>query len=282
MGSQEFIKLVENFFVHPDFLHAFREAGLTSIDAVFDFSSGTSLNKDNLAQHRSRIQFELNGKSLFLKRYDDPPILTQLKNWITHSRRACTSDFDRLPAEKISSAGINTPKIIAYGCRWKGLFEKRSFIITEKIPNAESLERRLPEFFYQPSSPEIKKHKCHFLNELADFARRFHDTGLRHRDFYLAHIFLTDTGSFYLIDLQRTFRPRLFTDRFRIKDITQLYYSAPGQYISRSDRLRFYLRYTRRTKLTWIDRLFINRLKNKAWRMADHDIKHDRPVPFAM
>ena len=93
-------------------------------------------------------------------------------------------------------------------------FEKQSFIITEKIPNAESLERKLPDFFYQPSAQENKKQKDRFINDLADFARLFHDTGFRHRDFYLAHIFMDEAGSFYLIDLQRAFKPLLSSARF--------------------------------------------------------------------
>lgn len=282
MNTQKFVELSKDFFVDADFLDAFCEANLTSIDAVFQFDNGSDLGKDNLPEHRSRIQFRLNGKTLFLKRYDKPPILAQLKNWISHLKRECTSDFDRLSAQQIATAGILTPKTIAFGCRWNMFFEKQSFIITEKIPNAESLERKLPRFFYQPSAPENKNQKDRFINDLADFARKFHDTGFRHRDFYLAHIFMDDTGRFYLIDLQRAFKPRLYAARFRLKDITQLYYSAPGQYFTRSDRLRFYLRYTRRSKLTWTDRLFIRRVKNKAWRIADHDIKHGRPVPFAM
>lgn len=282
MSTQEFVEIPEDLFVDADFLDAFRQAGLTSIDAVFKFDAGANLGKDNLPKHRSRIQFELNGKTLFLKRYDKPPIRAQLKNWTSHKKRACTSDFDRLPAEQIAAAGIGTPKTIAFGCRWNMFFEKQSFIITEKIPNAESLERKLPDFFYQPCTPENKKQKDRFINDLADFARKFHDTGFRHRDLYLAHIFMDDGGKFHLIDLQRAFKPLLTAGRFRLKDITQLYYSAPGQYFTRSDRLRFFLRYTGRSKLTWTDRLFIRRLKSKAWRIANHDIKHGRAVPFAM
>jgi hypothetical protein len=154
MSTQKLVELSEDFFVDADFLDAFRQANLTSIDAVFQFDAGADLGKDNLPKHRSRIQFELNGKTLFLKRYDKPPILAQIKNWISHLKRACTSDFDRLPAEQIAAAGISTPKIIAFGCRWNIFFEKQSFIITEKIPNAESLERKLPDFFYQPWAQE--------------------------------------------------------------------------------------------------------------------------------
>ena len=64
----------EGFFVDADFIEAFRKKGLTSIDAVFNFSGGEKLTKSNLAKHRSRIQFDLDesGVTLFLKRYEKP------------------------------------------------------------------------------------------------------------------------------------------------------------------------------------------------------------------
>ena len=37
-----------------------------------------------------------------------------------------------------------------------------------------------------------------------------------------------------------------------------------------------------KTKLDAEDRRFLRKIKSKAWRMALHDMKHSRPVPFAM
>ena len=143
-----------------------------------------------------------------------------------------------------------------------------------------SLEKKLPECFTQANSAENHRLRCEFIDRLADFSSKFHATGFRHRDFYLAHIFEND-DKFSLIDMHRAFRPRLLSRRFLLKDLTQLYYSAPGQYFSRADRLRFYKRYAGKTKLNSADRWFIGRIRAKPWRMADHDIKHGRPVPFA-
>ena len=284
MSDQKFIELSECFFVDVDFAEDFRKLGLVSINAVFDFAGGKNLAKSNIDKHRSRIEFHLgDGKGVvFLKRYDHPPVLKQLLNWNSHHKRASMSSFDRMEGFHLAKANINIPKTIAYGRQWGKIFEKRSFIITQKIPDAESLERKLPAFFYANGDRGHLAQKCEFIEKLANFARRFHETGLRHRDFYFAHIFLNGNGEFYLIDLQRAFKPIVFGRRFRVKDISQLYYSAPGNYFSRADRLRFYLRYAGKTKLSWRDRQFIRKIKARAWRMADHDIKHGRAVPFAM
>jgi len=276
------LKISQGFFVRPDYTPIFDKLGLTDIDAVFEFNVGENLNKSNLAKYRTRLKFNSDdGKdTFFLKRYNCPPLPIQLKNWLSHHSRACTSDFDRLAAEELAEAGINTPLTVAHGCQCGRLFEKRSFIITRKIPNAESLEKKLPECFYGKCSKENLNHRRNFVNALADFTALFHKTGFRHRDFYLAHIFLSTDSQFYLIDLQRAFKPLLFGERFRVKDIAQLYYSAPAGCFTRTDRLRFYLRYTGKKTLGRADKRFIRTVIARAGRMAGHDLKHNRQVGF--
>lgn len=282
-AKQEFMEISNSFFVDTDFVQPLRELGLTSIDAVFSFDAGHNLAKNNLAAFRSRLQFELKSPptTLFLKRYDNPPLLSQLRNWWHHHRRISYGLSEANTVQKLTAADINTPKTICYGQRWGTLFEKRSFCITEKIPNAESLERKLPSCFTSPNTTENLKLRRNFITQLAAFTRKFHETNLRHRDLYFSHIFYDNNSQFYLIDLARVFKPFVLAERFRIKDIAQLYYSAPGQYFSRTDRLRFYLEYTGRSKLTGKDKAFIRKVINKAVRMAQHDAKKGRPAPFA-
>ena len=283
---QNFLETSKSFFVDDDYAAAFRRLGLTSIDAVFSFESGKSLNKPNLAKHRSRIQFEIElpilaaPATLFLKRYDRPPILLQLRNWLSHRKRACLGFFDRGPTDILAAAGINTPRTICYGRQWGTFFEKRSFVITQKIPNAESIERKLPDYFNLPVTVDKLKLRRNFIIQLADFVNTFHATKYRHRDLYFSHIFHSSDGRFYLIDLARIFKPTLLSERFRIKDIAQLYYSAPQRHFSGTDRLRFFLRYAEQDKLTPNDKAFIRKVINKAYKMAAHDIKHNRTVPF--
>lgn len=282
MSHENFVKFEDGFFVDKAYAESFRKMSLTSINAVFEFQGDENLSKSNLAKHRSRIRFQLPqlNKTLFLKRYNRVPILTQIKNWVSHLRRASTSDFDRMPTEELKPAGIAAPKTVAFGEQWGKVFEKRSFIFMEKVENGISLEEKLPDCF---CTRPISRHKerCEFINTLADFTKRFHETGFRHRDYYLCHIFLVDSKDFCLIDMQRSFKPFVFSERYRLKDITQLHYSAPGDCISQADRLRFYLRYSGKPKLDISDRKFLGKVKSKAWRIAVHDIKHGREVPFA-
>ncbi len=282
--APEFSASSKSFFIHPDYKVAFNKLGLTSIDAVFSFNAGRNLAKNNLSRYRTRLQFEINAPpaTLFLKRYDSPPVSVQFKNWLSaRSRKSCAAlNFE--PGGELASAGITTPKMVSYGEQWGRLFEKRSFVITEKIPNAESLERKLPDCFSSRPTPDNLKLRRDFIAQLAAFVKKFHKTSYCHRDLYFSHIFYADNGQFHLIDLARAFKPRIFAERFRIKDIAQLHYSAPARYFSRTDRLRFHFAYSGRDKLTDKDKRFIQKVMTKAKQMARHDMKHGRPVPFAI
>lgn len=281
MKTQKFIELNNGLFADEQSVDALCRAGLGSINEVFDYCGGDELVKKNIGKHRSRTMLKIEDKTYFLKRYTNTPKTKQIGNWIDHGVKKSTSDYDRGPVDIFEKANILTPRTVAFGSEWENGFETRSFIITEKIANAESLERKLPDCFCGENTSESHKKRCEFIKKLAEFAKRFHQSGMRHRDFYFAHIFLNDEGELYLIDLQRVFIPKFLSVRFRVKDIAQLHYSAPGDVVSCSDRIRFLKHYLGRDKLTSADRRFIGRVKSKAWRMADHDIKHGRPVPFA-
>lgn len=282
MARPEFVEISKSFFVESDCQAALGRIGLTSIDAVFSFREGKDPGGSRLPKYRSRVQFEIcsPAKTLFLKRYDSPNALIQIKNWFWQSSHKSMMSCDLDPAENLGRAGIDTPKIVAYGEQWGAFFEKRSFTITEKIPRAESLEQKLPEYFQNHSEAENLKRQREFIKRLGQFAKTFHDTGYRHRDFYLAHIFYCEDGVFYLIDLQRVFKPRLLAERFRVKDIAQLYYSAPGSVFSKTDRLRFYGNYTGKGFLNKHDKTFIRKALKKVKRIARHNVKHHRPAPF--
>jgi hypothetical protein len=285
MSEPKLVEISKSFFVQPQHEAALAQMGLISIDKIFSFSGGRDLAKDNLARHRSRLQFEIDSSAVpttvFLKRYDRPPIIAQLRNWFWSGRKVSCSYIDFHSASRLSAMGINAPKTVARGEQWGMLFEKRSFIVTEKIPNARSLEQKLPDFFTGTAAGEDIKKRRDFICQLAGFIRKFHQTGYRHRDLYLCHVFYDDSGKFHLIDLARAFRPVLLAERFRRKDIAQLYYSAPPWHFSMTDRLRFWLAYTGRDRLTGADKRFIKQVIHRARRMAKHDARHGRAVGFA-
>jgi tRNA A-37 threonylcarbamoyl transferase component Bud32 len=282
LSQNESLGASGSFFIDHDYKDAFAELGLTSLDAVFAFKCGKDPGGSKLPRYRNRLEFEVpdSAKKLYLKSYDNPSVLTQIKNWFWHDARKSMMSFDLDPVNDLELVGINTPKVVSSGQRWGIIFEKRSFIITEEITNAEPLEKKLPDCFKDSTKSENIKKQREFIKEIGQFAKKFHDSGYRHRDFYLAHIFYRNDGTLYLIDLQRAFKPQFLAERFRVKDIAQLYYSAPKSAFSKTDRLRFYRSYSGKRFLEKYDKVFIRKVFKKVMRIARHEIKHGRIVPF--
>jgi heptosyltransferase-2 len=280
--KQRFIALANSFFVDEDFAEDLCNSGLTSIDAIFSFNRGQNLTKKNLAGYRERIEFQIGTrpKTFFLKRYQNPPLSVQLDKWLCNHGPITCGFFEAKAAEILTAAGIAAAKTIAYGQETGLVFERRSFVLTEQVPNGRSLEKQLPDYFCGPLSVSNLRKRRLFVHKLAQFIKGFHESGLCHRDLYLCHIFCDDRERLTLIDLARTFEPRLLHEKFRVKDIAQLHYSAPAKFFSRTDRLRFYKSYTGINRLTATDKNFIRNVLRKAHLVARHDEKHGRSAPF--
>lgn len=265
----------EKFFYNQAYKDELENMGLMSIDEVFGFSGGEGLIKAGLGSYRERIRFELGGKCIaFLKRYTNVPMKKQVRNWIDHKAVKATGEYDAGPIELVK-VGIGIPEVIAVGYEKGLLFEKRSFVITAEVADSKSLEQRLPSF-------DSFADKKNFIGKLAKFSARFHRTGFCHRDFYLCHIFYDGVDKFTLIDLQRVFKPGLFAGRFRLKDLSQLYYSSGAEVFTKADRLRFYKGYKWIGKLTAEDKRYVCEINCKAKKMASHDAKHGRKAGYAI
>ena len=129
MTEQRFIETSHSFFVDSGLVKTFEKLGLTSFDALFSFDSGKDPGGSSLPQYRSRLEFKISDpvKTLYLKRYNHPDAVTQIKNWFWHNSRKSMMSFDLDPSDDLARAGIKTPKTISYGEQWGGFFEKRSF-----------------------------------------------------------------------------------------------------------------------------------------------------------
>jgi len=273
------------FWVAPQYRKPLAALGLDSLEAVFAFDQGKDLAKPTIGRFRRRVELDVRRPGadvptkVFLKRYDHPPLLKQIRNWIAHHQRGSFGLLEQDAARHLADAGINTPRTVACGEKWGRFFERNSFFATEEVPNSDALERRLPDCFEGSCDSVQRRQRRDFIASLADFIRRFHETGYRHRDLYFSHVFCSKTGEFCLIDLARASRPFL-QRRYRIKDIAQLHFSAPAGRFSCTDRLRFLRAYLGRRKLRQSDRVFIRKIVAKAHRMARHNRKHHIPVPF--
>ena len=219
--------------------------------------------------------------TLYLKRYVGTA--APLPRRLAEALRLCRDMGQReaMVIRRLKAAGVNVPKVVCYGGEHRFLLAQKSFVITEGIARAHSLESRLPDCLSRRARSRNTAGRREFIRKLAQFIKDFHDTGFRHRDLYFSHIFINDRGEFSLIDLARAFRPVIFTRRWTAKDLAQLCYSAPASNFSLSDRLRFYKYYRRRRRLEPGDRAFIRRVVRKTRKIAGHDIRRGRTPGFS-
>ena len=222
---------------------------------------------------RSVFRFEINGRAFYLKRNR----IHRVELWKALTRLKVPKLGAMLEWRNILAlweAGIPTVIPVAVGARqWCGI-ETESFTLTEEIYGAEPLNEVLQREFSGVLDGDRIKAKRRLIRNLADLARRFHGQGMNHQDFYLNHFFLDAEGTFFLLDLQRVGCRRTIPERYRVKDLAQLYYSADNYWVgTRTDRMRFFLAYLDSPSLGIAEKSLARKVMAKVRRIARHDAK---------
>jgi heptose I phosphotransferase len=109
---------------------------------------------------------------------------------------------------------------------------------------------------------------------MAALARRMHDAGAHHQDFYLNHILWRGEAAdldLRVIDLGRVGFAKELSRRWILKDLAQLDFSA--RQLSCTERLRFLRLYLGRP-FCRADRRLVQRIARKSRRIAAHTSKH--------
>lgn len=275
---------VNDLWVVSGYEDMLAKAGLDSLDALCRAEGGDSLTKPGLANWRERIRLRFDDRRCdvaYLKRYRDPP-----RSAGAAARRAIMSDS---PAGgvRISLAGLEwhwmhalaregicCVRPIAFGEEFRGGREQRSAVLAASVPG-QSLEFLLNS----PGRAELLPMR-ELVGSTAELVARFHAAGYIHRDLYLAHIFFDGDAaidqSLHLIDLQRVFRPGLRRERWLVKDLASLNYSAPAGLVSRADRLRWLKSYLGAKRLDGAARRLFYRVVGKTASIARHDLRRRR------
>ncbi|NOY63749.1 MAG: lipopolysaccharide core heptose(I) kinase RfaP, partial [Gammaproteobacteria bacterium] len=129
----------------------------------------------------------------------------------------------------------------------------QSFIVTEDLQQTESLEDFCAHW---PTKPPALALKRALIRRVAEMARRLHENGVNHRDFYICHFLLrlpvdaaalaANAFHLYLIDLHRVQLRRRTPRRWLVKDVAGLYFSSMDIGLTQRDYLRFMVHYRRK------------------------------------
>lgn len=145
-----------------------------------------------------------------------------------------------------------------------------SFLITESLENCEKLSRlpvtTEPDREAAPERAKIRRH-------VASLAQRMHAQGMHHQDFYLGHLMQSQSNPevIYIIDLGRVKHQTPLSQRWIVKDLAQLTFSAASA--STRERLRFLREYLGRS-LTKSDRKLVDQISAKTRSISRHSKKN--------
>ena len=196
---------------------------------------------------RRTFQFEFNGKSYFAKLHDSTGWPEIIKNIFQFKLPVIGARNEWKAINRLIEISIATMKIVAYDERGFNPAKRKSFIVTEELQDTVSLEDYCLNWMSEGVNIEIRKE---LIKQVATIASRMHANGICHRDFYLCHFLLHKNHKPFpklsLIDLHRALTQKILAERWVVKDISGLYYSAMMIGLSKRDLLRFVIYYGQR------------------------------------
>lgn len=189
---------------------------------------------------RTTLRFERGGKGYFLKFHRGVGWGEILKNLLFFRLPVLGAENEKAAIQLLAERGVDTMTAAGYGTEGCSPASRRSFLITEEIADAPSLEEITADWGEQPPPDEVK---IRLIKVVAHMVRAMHEAGINHRDLYLCH-FLLQGGSLEvprpaLIDLHRAQIRKTVPARWRRKDLAALYSSAAHIPLTDRDQLRF-------------------------------------------
>ena len=192
---------------------------------------------------RRTLRTEVAGRSYFVKIHRGVGWAEIVKNLLCLRLPVLGAENEWRAIARLRRLGVDTMRGVAFGQRGRDPATRHSFIVTEDLAPTISLEDYCRGWPAEPPPPAMKRALIH---RVAGMARRMHQGGVNHRDFYICHFLLhldpaptPDDLKLSLIDLHRAQIREKTPRRWRDKDLAALYFSALDIGLTRRDVLRF-------------------------------------------
>ena len=198
---------------------------------------------------RKTFLFAINGKSYFAKLHSGVGWREIFKNLLKLNLPVVSARNEWLAVNRLHELEIATMTAVAYGEKGRNPATRDSFIVTEALLDTVSLEDYCLDWKEHAPNFLLKRR---LIEKLANISRQMHKNNIGHRDFYLCHFLMhMEDGKpradlrLSLIDLHRTLIKPNLRQRWIVKDIAGLYYSAMHIGLGKRDLLRFVKCYDR-------------------------------------
>ena len=219
----------------------FEKAGLKSFADFFDYSEGVTITGN---QKRDVVAFSLDTddrrRHFFMKRFFNPHYKDMLFTFRNFGRFCSQASCEWKNANTLLQNGIPTYKPVCCGEETRLYLERRSFLITEKLPGC-----CLTNFVRDNWSTLDSDKKEKLTASLGQFVRKIHDAGISMPDLYVWHIFMQSKDDLYdlaVIDLHRM-SANARGNRWRIRNLGALDFSMTSKYFDQDLRDVFFNAY---------------------------------------
>jgi heptose I phosphotransferase len=194
-------------------------------------------------KNRVTLKFYLEGGWFFIKKHYGVGWREIFKNLICFRLPIVGAKNEYAAVNAFEKSGISTYEAVAFGQRGLNLANQQSFVVTKALDDTSSLEELCAEWKNKRPSFAFKKK---LIQQAATIAKKLHQNGMNHRDFYICHFLIKksaiesrDDFSLYLIDLHRVQIRKKAPLRWIIKDLAGLYFSTFDVGLTRRDIYRF-------------------------------------------
>ena len=191
---------------------------------------------------RKTLRIQLDGRSFFLKSHRGVGWREIFKNLLQGRLPIVGAGSEYRAILALERVGVETLSIAAFASQGANPARRQSMLLTDELVSTISLEDFCAPWATRPPDYSLR---TRLIITVAGIARRMHEAGINHRDFYLCHFHLgTDSlaqGSLrcHLIDLHRAQCRSRTPMRWRVKDLAGLYFSTMDCGLTLRDMQRF-------------------------------------------
>lgn len=216
------------WMLHPEYRHLAEQFG--DLDKVFSID-GERLTRSPISEV---IRVEFGGLRYYIKRYWAAG--KGLRRWLGRPRIA--SEWQNL--QQFEAWDIPTPVIVAWGCEQRHGIFTRGAMITLEVPDTQDLAMLAHN---KDSRLQNRPWLEYIGGQLALYTRTMHDNNFMHNDLKWRNILVDQQGKLFFIDCPSgAFWTRPFRSYRIVKDLACIDKVAKNN-LSRTNRLRFYLKY---------------------------------------
>jgi len=242
-------------------------------------------------RNRRTVEFALDGRRYFIKIHRGAGWREVIKNLFYGRAPIVSAEPEWRAIEKLTATGVRTLKVAGKGLRGTAPAHLESFVVTHALDEMISLEDLTRDWCGAQGRTRVLLKRA-ILKRMAEMARRLHGAGLNHRDFYLCHFLVRDQDwgkwkpasplELTLIDLHRVQIRARVPERWLVKDLGGLLFSAFDAGLTRRDLLRFIATYRQQPWREVLRRE--DRLWSKVWNNATRLYRpfHHREPPLKL